>query len=146
MTRWVLLLHLLGAAVWTGGHLVLALGYVPEALRTRKIEALQAFEGRFERVGIPALLTQVATGLWLASSLVPGRARWFDPADPLGRVVGAKLLLLAATAALAADARLRLIPGLKPEQVGALAWHILPVTILSVLFVFVGLSARFGGL
>lgn len=144
--RWILTLHLLGAAVWTGGHLVLALGYVPEALKTRKIEAIQAFEGRFERIGIPALLTQVITGLWMAARLAPLPARWFDMEDQVGRTVGFKLLLLACTVGLAADARLRILPRLSPDDVPALAWHIIPVTLLSVLFVIAGVAFRFGGL
>ncbi|MCU0761354.1 MAG: hypothetical protein MUF07_19445 [Steroidobacteraceae bacterium] len=39
-------------------------------------------------------------------------SRWFDPADPQGRLVGAKVLLLSLTVAFALDARLRLIPRL----------------------------------
>lgn len=33
--RTLLFLHLLGAAIWVGGHLVLALGILPGALRRR---------------------------------------------------------------------------------------------------------------
>lgn len=66
MFYWVLTAHLLGAAVWTGGHLVLALSVLPKALRERSPQVLRDFEAGFERVGIPALIVQVASGLWLA--------------------------------------------------------------------------------
>ncbi len=56
MYAWILLLHLLGAAIWTGGHLVLALGILPQALKTRDPKLLLAFERVYERIGLPALL------------------------------------------------------------------------------------------
>lgn len=139
----VLLLHVLGATVWTGGHLVLALGILPGALRERSAAAVNAFEIRFERVGIPALLIQVATGLYLALTLAPP-STWLQMDNPASRAITIKLGLLAATVALAADARLRLIPHLTAEKLAALAWHIVAVTLLSVAFVIIGVGYRVG--
>ncbi|MEV1968220.1 hypothetical protein ABZR56_17340, partial [Pseudomonas aeruginosa] len=42
-------------AIWVGGHLVLALGILPGALRRRDPQAIRAFEQVYERIGIPAL-------------------------------------------------------------------------------------------
>ncbi len=142
----ILLLHLLGATVWTGGHLVLATAILPRALRDRDPESICRFESRYERIGIPALIVQVATGLWLAHRLVPDPTLWFDWSHPLGRLVAIKLSLLAVTVGLAVDARLRIIPKLDEHNLRALAWHIVPVTIVSVLFVVVGVSFRTGWL
>ena len=141
----VLFLHVLGASVWTGGHLVLAAVVLPRALKARSITELQAFEANFERIGIPALVTQIITGVWLALGLLPG-ASWFDTSSPMARAVMLKLGLLACTAVLAVDARLRIIPRLTPERLGGLALHIIPVTVFSVLFVLAGVLLRFGGL
>ncbi len=77
MYAWVLFSHLLGAAVWTGGHLVLALGVLPGALRARDPARLIAFERIYERIGIPALIVQVASGLWLAVRLLPP-SHWLE--------------------------------------------------------------------
>lgn len=145
MYRTLLTLHILGAAVWTGGHLVLALAILPGVLRERSVSALLAFESRFERIGIPALIVQVATGLWLASYWLASPSEALTGATAAGTLVGLKLLLLLTTAAFAVHARLRLIPRLTPETLPALAWHIVPVTILSVLFVIVGVGFRTGG-
>ena len=142
----ILLLHLLGATVWTGGHLVLATAILPRALRERDPRAIHAFESRYERIGIPALIVQVTTGLWLAHRMVPVPTLWFDWNHSLGRLVAIKLGLLAITAALAIDARLRIIPKLGEHNLAALAWHIIPVTVVSVLFVVVGVSFRTGWL
>lgn len=61
-----LVLHLLGATVWVGGHLVLLITVLPKALRDRNPHPVLEFEKPFERIGIPALVLQVITGLWLA--------------------------------------------------------------------------------
>lgn len=140
----MLLLHVLAATIWTGGHLVLAIAILPRVLRERSPARLLEFESAYERVGLPALAVQVATGLWLAHRMVPELSRWLAFGDPVARLVGVKLLLLATTVGFALDARLRLIPRLSEKTLGALAWHIVPVTIVSVLFVVVGVSFRTG--
>jgi len=142
----LLLLHVLGATVWTGGHLILATTILPRVLRERSPARLLEFESAFERIGVPALVTQVASGLWLAHRMVPDAGRWLSFGDPVARLVGIKLLLLAATIGLALDARLRLIPRLSERNLGALARHIVPVTVVSVLYVVVGVSFRTGWL
>lgn len=140
----MLLLHILAATIWTGGHLVLAIAILPRVLRERSPARLLEFESAYERVGMPALVVQVATGLWLAHRMVPELSRWLAFGDPVATLVGVKLLLLATTVGFALDARLRLIPKLSEKNLGALAWHIVPVTIVSVLFVVVGVSFRTG--
>ena len=140
----ILLLHILAATVWTGGHLVLAIAILPRVLRERSPARLLEFESAYERVDIPALVVQVATGLWLAHRMVPELSRWLAFGDPVATLVGVKLLLLATTVVFALDARLRLIPRLSEQNLGALARHIVPVTIVSVLFVVVGVAFRTG--
>jgi len=146
MHFWLLFIHLLGAAIWTGGHLVLALGVLPRALRQRDPASIQAFEARYEPVGITALVAQVLTGVELTRRYFPGFEGLFNTENPLAVAALTKLGLLLLTIGLALDARLRLIPKLGAHNLTALAWHIIPVTILSVAFVFVGLRFRFGGL
>lgn len=141
-----LLLHLLGATIWTGGHLVLALGVLPAAWRDQDVDTIRTFENRFERVGIPALITQTVTGLWLLNRYFPDLALLFDLQNPMARVSLLKLGLLLLTVVLALDARLRIIPKIGPQNLTSLAWHIIPVTLISVAFVYVGLRFRFGGI
>jgi hypothetical protein len=61
-----------------------------------------------------------------------------NPANPIGMLVGVKLLLLAGTGALALHARLRLIPNLRDDTFSGLAWHIRGITALAIAFVVVG--------
>lgn len=141
----IVTIHVLAATVWTGGHLVLSFAILPRVLRERDPAALLRFESAYERIGLPALFIQVITGLWMAHRLVPDISRWFTFADPLSRSIGCKLILLSATVAFALDARLRVLPRLTPERLTDLAWHIIPVTIISVLLVIVGVGFRIGG-
>lgn len=143
--QYLLLFHVLAATVWTGGHLVLATAVLPRALSTRDPQVLLAFESRFERIGIPALLIQVITGVWMAYTLRPEIAHWFSPTDGVSGLIALKLGLLLATAVTALDARLRIIPRLRAETLPAMARRIALVTLLSVGFVVVGVSFR-GGL
>ena len=145
MYSYVLLLHILGATVWTGGHLVLAAAVLPRALRARDPRILLEFESGFERVGMPALLVQVITGLWMAYTLQPEVSAWGSAADTTTKLIASKLVLLAITVAAALDARLRIIPRLSAATLPAMARRIVLVTGISVLFVVVGVSFR-GGL
>ena len=144
--RVVLFLHLLGASVWAGGHLVLALSVLPRAWSRRDHAAVAAFEERFEPIGIPALVLQIVTGLWLAHRAVPSYADWFGFGSDRATLVGVKLVLLGLTAVLAVHARWKVVPDLDEERLGPLAAHIIAVTVLAVLFVYVGVSFRFGSL
>jgi len=144
MFGFILLLHLLGATVWTGGHLILASVILPRALKHRDVEGIRNFENAYEKIGIPALVVQIASGVWLAHRMLPDVSLWFQWHNPIARLILLKLFLLTLTALLALDARLRIIPRLGPHNLLSLAWHIIPVTILSVLFVVVGVSFRTG--
>ncbi len=142
--RLLVVLHLLGASVWVGGHLVLSLSVLPRALRARDPAIISEFESGFERLGIPALLVQVVTGLWLAYHWAPDIAGWFFPSTPAARLVLVKLALLAATVALAVHARLRVVPQLNAATLRILAYHIVAVTLLGVALLVVGVAIRTG--
>jgi len=143
---WLLFLHLIGAAIWVGGHLVLMIGILPQALGARDPAPVLAFEAAYERIGMPALAVQVVTGLWLALRLAPDPSTWLDLADPVARGILLKLALLAATAALALHARLVVIPRIDGRRLPVLAAHVAGVTLIAVAFVWTGLSFRFGGI
>jgi putative copper export protein len=144
MYRLIVALHLLGATVWVGGHLVLSLSVLPRALWARDPAIIRDFESGFERLGIPALLVQIVTGLWLAYHSAPHVAGWFFPSTPQERLVLVKLVLLAATLALAVHARLRVVPRLDAATLRFLAYHIVAVTLLGVALLLVGVSIRTG--
>ncbi len=146
MTRFMLTLHVLAATVWVGGHLVLSLSVLPKALRADNPRIVLEFESTYERVGLPALLIQVITGIWLAWRLIPEVGEWFSFSSPIATTIGVKLILLAATLALAVHARSRLIPNLEDGSLRPLAFHIVAITAIAVLMVVAGVGFRFGGI
>ena len=139
----ILIIHILAATIWTGGHLFLALGLLPKVLKTNDYQMLLDFERVYERVGIPALILQVLSGLYLAYLLVPNLSDWFSFNSHLSIHIGIKLILLAVTVVMAVVANLVLIPNLQKGNnlkiMGAFAYC---VTIIAVIFVITGVSFR----
>ncbi len=90
----MLSLHLLGAAIWVGGHLVLATAILPAAQKENSMGPLRAFAGRFDGLSLAALLLQILSGLWLMYRLVPAPGQWFNMQNPLAHIFATKLLLL----------------------------------------------------
>ena len=145
MYSYIILLNVLAAMIWTGGHIVLSTLILPKALRAKSPEILLEFENGFERIGMPALFVQVASGLWLAYWHVPDISEWFSFETYAGGMVALKLITLGLTALLAVHARFWVVPKLSPETMVLFAWHIVPVTVLSVVFVILGVGIHSGG-
>ena len=124
----------------------MSLAVLPRVLKEKSPERLLEFESAFERIGKPAMLVQIITGLLLAHRLLPEVYLWLDWSNPVSRVVGMKLMLLASTILLAADAKLRVLPKLSNQNLWDMAAHVIAVTLLSVLFVIVGVSFKTGWL
>ncbi len=140
--KWLILLHVLGATVWAGGHLILSIGFLPKALREKNIQIILDFEKQYERVAIPALLLQVITGFWMATIYVPFND-WFSLATQHHAYLWVKIILLVSTMGFAIHARLFIVPNLTIEKLPSLAFHIIVATVLAVSFVVTGLSFRF---
>jgi len=102
------------------------------------------FESAYEKIGMPALIIQIITGLILAYRMLLDFGQWLDFPNPITHVLAMKFILLALTIGFAVDAKFRVIPSLSDKNLVAMAWHIVPVTILSVLFVVAGVSFRTG--
>ena len=139
-----LLLHILAATIWTGGHIVLSVVVLPKVLRERSPARSPEFESVYEKIGMPALIIQVITGLFLAYRMLPDVSQWLDFSNPLSHPILLKLSLLTLTLCFAMSARFRVIPHLSEKNLTTMAWHIIPVTIISILFVITGVSFRTG--
>ena len=142
----LVILHTLGATVWTGGHLILAITVLPDALKNRDPDLVHQFEEHFEGFGIAALLLQVVTGGWLTWIYFPGFHSFWAFDSYLSTYIGIKFALLAGTLLLAMHARFFIIPNLTKDTLNSLAYHIAGVTTLAVAFVILGAGIRLGGL
>lgn len=142
----VIAIHLVAATIWTGGHIVLFFAVLLPALKSRDHTRITAFEQHFEKVGIPALITLVITGLWMAHHQQGDVSQWFTFSSAISRTVTVKLSLLLLTVVLALHARLKIIPRLSQKNLNSLAVHITCVTVIAILFALTGVLHRFGGI
>ena len=120
----------------------MSIGYLPKALKKNDFELISSFEKKYEPIGIPSLFILIATGIYMATYYAPNFFE-FDFTDHYIKHIAIKFLLLLCTIGLAIHARFFLIP---KKRLRPLAFHIILVTTIAVLFVFVGFSVRSGGL
>src|SRR5215831_11519495 len=143
----LLIIHLLCATIWVGGHLVLTIRYLPEALKEQDQNVILNFEKKYEPIGMTALILLVITGIMMAYKYGVSIEYWFQFSNPIEKVVSAKLLLLILTVAFALSAQFRVIPQLRksPRKLTEMAFHIISVTAIGILMVVFGSFIRFGG-
>lgn len=138
MYNFLLTTHILAASVWTGGHLILALTILPEAYRNKSHEDILRFEKSYAKVGLPALIIQILSGIGLAHNLLPDASQWFTFGDGVSTLIGIKLTMLLMTIGLAAHMRHKLLPKLSPHNLRPTAIHISLVTLISICFLIAG--------
>ena len=145
----LLVLHLIAATIWVGGHLVLAIGYLPKALKHRDFSYIGNFERTYEPIGMPSLLVLVITGILMAYDFGATATTWFHFQYTVERVVSLKLLCLLTSVCFAISAQTRVLPKLRKgriEKLPEMAVHIICVTLLGVTMVLLGSLVRIGGL
>ncbi|GJH39673.1 hypothetical protein RCZ04_02230 [Capnocytophaga sp. HP1101] len=145
----LLILHLIAATIWVGGHLVLAFGYMTKALKHNDFSYIGNFEKTYEPIGMPSLAVLVITGIWMAYDYNAGLSSWFAFSSPIERVVSLKIILLLTTVCFAISAQTRVLPQLRKgnlKKLPEMAVHITCVTLIGVLMVILGSFVKNGGL
>ncbi len=117
----IILIHIIAATIWTGGHLVLAIGFLPKALKNQDPGIIDFFESSYERIGIPSLFFQIITGFYLVHYYASDVSQWLNLDMHIGRIFVVKLSCLLVTVLLAAHARFRVIPNLDKDNLRYLA-------------------------
>lgn len=155
MNFWLLLLHILGACIWIGGHLYLMITIVPTAVKQPNPQALLNFEASFEKLGMTALITQVITGLIMANRFLPSWSQLFDYSQDITILITLKLTWLICTILTAVSAQVFVIPRLKKALLAddffksqnyfkIFIGHIGMITVLSLAFLVTGVLFRTG--
>ena len=146
MHHFLIIIHLLAATIWVGGHLLLSIRYLPKALKEKSTSPITNFEKQYEILGLPALLVLVVTGIALAYRYNVNIQHWFSFSSPVEKVVSIKLMLLLLTLVLAIHARLFIIPKLSVEKLPLMAFHIILITLVGISMMILGTYVRFGGI
>ncbi len=146
MHHFFLIVHVLAAAVWVGGHLVLSVAVLPKAIRLKDPTLIVAFEKVYEKTGLTSLLFLVITGITMSFMYGVKPADWFAFNGAIETVISIKLLLLFCTIGLAVHARLFIVPRLSASKIWLMAFHILAITLIGVGMLTLGTFVRFGGI
>ncbi len=140
----LIIVHLLGASIWVGGHVVLLATVLPPAMRENSAARVIEFEKGYDRLGLGALAMQVVTGLWLAKLTVGDWRPSMGPPPTAVYLVGVKLVLLTTIVVLAGRAYHRVLPRIAEQGLKPFAVHAWVVSVLSGLMLVVGGLIRVG--
>lgn len=142
----VLIVHLLCATIWVGGHLILCLRILPIAWKKKKISEIVAFRSKYERVGMPALILLFLTGIIMAYHYNATVTTWFSFTTAIEKVVSGKLILLGLTFLVAWSADRFLFPKLTDKDLPKITVFIVAVTTIAVAMLILGSLVRIGGI
>lgn len=142
----LLILHLLAATVWVGGHLLLSIRFLPEALKKKDASILTNFKDKFEPIGMPALIVLLVTGIMMAYDYEVTFTKWFSFSNGIEKIVSTKLLLLFISVAMAINAQLFVFPKVKSENLRPVAFQIITITVIGIAMLVLGSLVRIGGL
>lgn len=142
MHRFALILHLLGASVWVGGHLYLLIRLMPTFIKNNDIQGFLAFEKSYEPLGMLALVVQIITGLYMMNNIAP-MTTWGEPMGVLTALIHGKLTWLGLTVITALSARFGVVNKLQngrhsPNTLKIMGVHVGLICLWSVAFVVTG--------
>ena len=140
-----LILHLLAATIWVGGHLLL-LRYVPKAIKSKSLEELSAFRKNFEPVGMPSLFILIITGILMAYDYNITFEKWFLFENSIEKIVSIKLILLFISLTLAFITIKFVLPSINKISPFILYFIIFLVTTIAVTMLVLGSLVRVGGI
>ncbi|MBZ4037617.1 copper resistance protein CopD [Flavobacterium sp. 17A] len=144
--HFVLIIHLLAATIWVGGHLLLAICYLPTALKKKDPHIILNFEKKFEALGMSSLALLIITGIWMAYDFGVTMETWFAFKSGFEKVVSIKLILLFCTFICAICAQFYVIPNLNETNIKRIAVIIISVTSIGVAMLVLGSTLRYGGI
>lgn len=142
----VLIIHLLAATIWVGGHLLLLLRYVPKAIKSKSIEELSAFRKNFEPVGMPSLFILIITGILMAYDYNITFEKWFLFENSIEKIISVKLILLLISLTLAFITFKFVLLSINKISPFLLYFIIFLVTTIAVFMLILGSLVRVGGL
>ena len=142
----ILIIHLLAASIWVGGHLFLILRILPATLQQKDISILSDFRLKFGKIGMPSLLILVVTGILLAYDYNVPISDWFSFSNPIEKIISIKLLLLFTSLSLAVHAQKIVFPKLTSNRMLPAIVEIIIVTLIAVSMLILGSLVRVGGL
>jgi len=136
----LVILHILGASIWIGGMLIMALGVLPKAKKAKSASLIKDYEGSFHILGMIALTLQFLTGFRLAMIYTGGMKGLFDFSNHLAVLFVWKLALLILTMVLFVVFKKKTLAKLTDENIGSASNMIWNITIFAIALMVLGLG------
>ncbi|MEZ4724873.1 MAG: hypothetical protein R2863_09495 [Candidatus Kapaibacterium sp.] len=136
----LVILHILGASIWIGGMLIMALGVLPKAKKSNDASLLKNYEGSFHILGMIALTIQFLTGFRLAMIYAGGMKGLFDFSNHLAVLFVWKLVLILATMGLFVIFKKKTLSSLESDKISNATSMIWLLTLISIALMVLGLG------
>jgi len=133
-------LHIIAATIWAGGYIILTITILPKSIRQKSTDLIHNFNKSFHTLSMIALGFQVITGFRLATLLLP-MSKWAEFGNPVALGINTKFFLLILTIIAIIIEKVYLK---KSKGIRLIAVLIVFITIISLIFIYTGISIRIG--
>lgn len=133
-------LHILGASIWIGGMLILALGVLPKAKKTNDATLIKNFESSFHILGMIALTVQLLTGFRMAMIYAGSMGNLFDFDNHAAVLFIWKLVLILITMGVFVVFKKKTLSKLTNENISSASSMIWILTLLAIALLILGLG------
>jgi hypothetical protein len=110
------------------------------------VEILLDFERKYEKIGIPALLLMVITGVWMSYQFGIGFFKLVSFFESYRNCDFLEIDFTSDNCIVCNQCKFFVIPKLTAKTLPLMAFHILSVTTIGVLMLLLGSFVRYGGL
>lgn len=136
----LIVLHILGASIWIGGMLIMALGVLPKSKKAGDASILKNYEGSFHILGMIALTLQFLTGFRLAMIYAGGMKGLFDFSNHTAVLFIWKLVLILLTMGLFVVFKKKTLSALTDSNISSASALVWVLTLISVGLMILGLG------
>jgi putative copper export protein len=136
----LIILHILGASIWIGGMLILALGVLPKAKKAKSSAILRNFEGSFHILGMTALTVQLLTGFRIAMIYAGGMKYLFDFTNHAAVLFVWKMLFIILTMVVFVLFKKKTLANLTDENVSSASAMVWVLALLAIGLMILGLG------
>ncbi len=136
----LIILHILGASIWIGGMLIMALGALPKAKKANDASLLKNYEGSFHILGMIAITIQFLTGFRLAMIYAGGMKGLFDFSNHAAVLFMWKLVIVLLSAGLFVVFKKKTLSNLDNNNISSASAIVWIIAVLAIAQMVLGLG------
>lgn len=136
----LVILHILGASIWIGGMLIMALGALPKAKKASDASLLKNYEGSFHILGMIAITIQFLTGFRLAMIYAGGMKGLFNFSNHAAVLFMWKLVIVLLSAGLFVVFKKKTLSNLDNNNISSASAIVWLIALLAIAQMVLGLG------